>query len=353
MAENGREKVLGTSSKSPGAREKVQRTFSKHDRGLSVLEQYDLVSENTYRGRGTLLCQTEQGLKMIKPYTGSVKRLEKINQILEHLKEAGHENLDMVLRNKEGSLISTDKDGITYLVKDWWDVLECDVRSESDILSCMQQLAHMHKNMYLQIEGGCEKEDLLQEYEKHNQQLKKIRVYIRHRKQKNTFEYQYLESVGRYLEYGTKACARLKEIGYMQMRAQDIEAGSICHGMCNQHNFLISQEQAALVNFDYFFMGNHMADVAQFLRKMMEKHNWNQELARRMLDAYDRICPITQYQWKLLGIRMAYPEKYWKISNFYYNNNKAFLPEKNMDKLNQFIMQENRWLNFLEKICGF
>ena len=77
MAGNGRGKVLGTSS-------------NKYDKGLSVLEQYDLVSETTYRGRGSLLCQTEQGLKMIKPYTGSAKRLEKINEILEHLKRSGH-----------------------------------------------------------------------------------------------------------------------------------------------------------------------------------------------------------------------------------------------------------------------
>lgn len=345
MAGNGRGKVLGTSS--------------KYDRGLSVLEQYDLVSEEAYRGRGTLLCQTQQGLKMIKPYTGSVKRLEKINLILEHLQKAGHGHLDLVLRNKEGSLISTDKDGYTYLVKNWWEARECDVRSESDILRCMKRMARMHKDMQVSGEdaallalelGECEMENLLTEYEKHNQQLKKIRDYIRRRKQKNAFEYQYLNSVGRYLEYGIAAHGRLKQIGYDKQRSQDIKEGKICHGLCNQHNFLLSKDQETLVNFDHFFIGNHMTDVAQLLRKIMEKHNWDMELAHRMLETYDHIYGITDQQWKQLGIRMAYPEKYWKIANFYYNNNKAFLPEKNVDKLNVFILQERKWLAFLEAV---
>ncbi len=352
MAADGRGKVLGTSSKSPGVREKVQWTFSKHDKGLSVLEQYDLVSEDTYRGRGTLLCETEQGLKMIKPYTGSAKRLEKINQILKHLQEKGHEHLDLILKNKEESLISTDKDGFSYLVKNWWDVRECDVRSETDLLRCMQKLAYMHKDMFIQVENSCEVENLTLEYEKHNQQMKKIRGYIRRRKQKSAFEYLYLESVGRYLEYGEKASANLKEIGYEELKKQDVEMGSICHGMCNQHNFLMCEEQVALVNFDHFFLGNHMADVAQFMRKIMEKHNWNPYLAHRMLEAYDQILRIDQKQWKQLGVRMSYPEKYWKVSNFYYNNNKAFLPEKNVDKLNVILKQEEKWMDFMEAIFG-
>ena len=189
MAGNGRGKVLGTSS-------------SKYDKGLSVLEQYDLVSENTYRGRGSLLCQTEQGWKMIRPYAGSAKRLEKINEILEHLRSVGHGNVDLILRNKEEQLISTDKEGYSYLVKDWWDVRECEVRSETDVLLCMEEMARMHRDMYLPFDGICEQENLFDLYQKHNQQLKKIRTYVRGRKQKSVFEYKFLEQVSGYLELG-------------------------------------------------------------------------------------------------------------------------------------------------------
>ena len=337
MAGNGHGKVLGTSS-------------NKYDKGLSVLEQYDLVSETTYRGRGTLLCQTAAGLKMIKPYTGSAKRLEKINEILEHLRNQGHENVDLILKNNEEQLITTDKEGYTYLVKNWWDVRECDVRSESDVLLCMEQMAHMHKDMYLPYDGECEQEDLLRIYQKHNQQLKKIRTYIRERKQKSAFEYELLNRISEYLELGDWAVRQLEALGYETIRRKDLEEGCICHGLCNQHNFLLAGDKVALVNFDHFFYGNHTADVAQFLRKVMEKHDWDPVLGRNMLKVYDNICPMTEVKWRLLAVRMSYPEKFWKIANYYYNNNKAFLPEKNMEKLMVQIGQKNRWQKFLKSV---
>lgn len=320
---------------------------NKYDKGLSVLEQYDLVSEKTYRGRGTLLCQTAQGLKMIQPYTGSVRRLEKINQILKHLQEAGHKYQDQILENKDGELVSTDGDGNTYLVKNWYDARECDVRSEDHILTSIKLLAQIHKDLFLPMEEGCEQECLPEQYEKHNQQMKKIRIYIRKRKQKSPFEYGYLASVDRYLDYGRQALFRLESRRDPGNDLQSLETGSICHGMCNQHNFLMFSQGAALVNYDHFFMGSHMADVAQFLRKIMEKYNWDTELGDKMLTSYDRISPLSNEQWEELGIRLSYPEKYWKVANFYYNSNKAFLPEKNMEKLQRSIAQEENWIRFL------
>lgn len=347
------EKVPGTSSKLQNQSEKtVAGKKSKYDKGLSVLEQYDLSSENTFRGRGTLLCQTLEGLKMIQPYTGSEKHLEKINRILKHLQNCGHHNLDLICPNKENALISTDSEGYTYLVKNWFPDRECDVRSEKDLLECMGRMARLHKDMFLQVEDTCKEENLLVEYEKHNQQLKKIRFYIRHRKQKNAFEYLYLNSVEYYLERGVQAYENLKDSSYEKKRNCDVAAGSICHGMCNQHNFLMTPDGATLVNFGDFFVGNHMADVAQFLRKIMEKQNWNPMLAGKMLDRYDAVFPFDDTQWEQLKVRMAYPEKYWKIANFYYNNNKAFLPEKNMEKLELLIHQEQKWINFYYAVFG-
>jgi len=210
----------------------------------------------------------------------------------------------------------------------------------------------MHKDMYLSYDGVCEQENLLELYKKHNQQLKKIRTYIRSRKQKSVFEYELLEWISEYLEYGVKAVNSLEELGYNKIRQRDLILGSVCHGMCNQHNFLLAGDKVALVNFDHFFYGNHTADEAQFLRKVMEKHNWNVVLGQKMIDAYEGIYPVSPEERRILAIRMSYPEKFWKIANYYYNNNKAFLPEKNMEKLQILIGQKNRWMVFLDAVFG-
>lgn len=382
--------------------------YSGYDKGLSVLEQYDLTSENTHRGRGALLCQTQQGLKMIRPYNGPAGRLEKVYELLEHLKEAGHKNIDQILRNKEGNLISTDKDGISYIVKDWWDLRECDARSGNDVIKAVRELASVHKDMYINIvselpykedcmsknqhtfqcnqdknqektlmkfmetnygdeqsdiqeknvsceeyfiQKNCQENqapDLREIYRKHNQELKKIREFIRKRKQKNQFEYLYLEHVPRYLIYGEEVLRRLEKCAYEKMRYEDFQKGSVCHNGCTQHNFLMGKSGAILVNYEHYCFDSHMADLAQFMRKILEKHGWNRSLAEKIIHAYDQMRSLSQAELEQLQIRLSYPEKFWKISNNYYNNNKAFFPERTVEKLIHQMENERNWLEFIQ-----
>ena len=51
-----------------------------------------------------------------------------------------------------------------------------------------------------------------------------------------------------------------------------------------------------------------------------------------------------------LYYRFAYPEKFWKIVNFYYNSGKAWIPGRNMEKLEKLLMQEKEKKDFLETI---
>ena len=50
-----------------------------------------------------------------------------------------------------------------------------------------------------------------------------------------------------------------------------------------------------------------------------------------------------------------YPEKYWKQLNFYFNANKAWIPERNIDKLHGLEEQQqlrNSFLRRLKADCG-
>ena len=47
-----------------------------YDRGLGVLEKYGLTAKTVTRGRGSLICETEQGPKLIREYWGSPRKLE-------------------------------------------------------------------------------------------------------------------------------------------------------------------------------------------------------------------------------------------------------------------------------------
>ena len=73
-------------------------------------------------------------------------------------------------------------------------------------------------------------------------------------------------------------------------------------------------------------------------------------LLAELLSAYERERPISARSWIDLYYRLAYPEKFWKIVNFYYNSGKAWIPGKNQEKLERVIEQEKGKQRFLDQI---
>ena len=144
-----------------------------HDRGISILEKYDLEASAASRGRGALICQTGQGLVLIREYYGSTRKLEYQAKLLEKISGQKEIHVDTLKRNKEENYITVDKENIPYLVKNWYDGKECDTQSRKDIMRSVKALASLHKTMQMPVWEHYVRESLLSEYERHNRELRK------------------------------------------------------------------------------------------------------------------------------------------------------------------------------------
>lgn len=324
-----------------------------NDRGLNVLEQYNLKVYNTYRGRGALICETDQGLKLIREFHGSKAKLAFQNRVLRHVRESGYEWVDVILENEEGQLVSQGKDHGTYLVKDWFEGRECDTKSEGDILNGVRSLAKLHRVMELlpeEEEEWFSSEDLIREYEKHNKELKKVNNFIRKKRKKNEFELCFMQQFQLFFEQAQDVLSQLQQTAYGELRSQSLTLGGICHGDYNHHNLLMHRGETAIVNFDKMNYNLQMNDLYQFLRKILEKHNWNESLGMKMLEEYDQVKPISNEELENLYYLLSYPEKFWKISNHYFNSNKAWVSEKSREKLLMLAKQFEKRKEFLRHL---
>ncbi len=316
-----------------------------YDYGISILEQYALTAKSSSRIRGALLCHTEKGPVIIREFRGSEKKLIKQQELLNAVEQKGY-RVDSYLLNEEGGLVSRDRDNIPYTVQRWYEGRECDTRSREDILKGVRTLANIHKEMKLPVVEYYKEPDLRDEYRRHNQEMKKIRKFIRRKSPSCSFEKEFLFSVEGFLEKGQEALEMLSGSGYEKLRARAWEKGTICHGEYNQHNVLILGRETAVVNFSHWGFDIQMADLYRFMRKILEKYNWDSELAEEMLECYGKEQPISPEEWRYLQIRFTYPDKYWKIANYYYSHNKAWISEKNTEKLKDIIRQKERWDRF-------
>ena len=318
-----------------------------HDYGLSTLEQYGLTAESTARTRGALLCRTEKGLLIIKEFKGTEKKLQKQQELLLKIQEQGG-RVDCYIPNQEEKLVSRDSDGIPYTVQYWYEGRECDTRSREDIFRSVRTLAELHKQMHMPAVECYVEPSLENEYRRHNQELKKIRSFIRKRGPSSQFEKIYLATAEQFLKDGEESCEALQKSDYQTLRQTAQEHGEVCHGEYNQHNVLLLKKGTAVTNFEHWGFDIQMSDLYRFMRKILEKYNWDLWLGREMLLAYHQIKPVSEAEWTNLGIRFSYPEKYWKLANYYYTHRKTWISVKNTEKLQNLIRQREAWRKYRE-----
>lgn len=112
-------------------------------------------------------------------------------------------------------------------------------------------------------------------------------------------------------------------------------------------------DRIATTGFEHFRMDVQVLDLYYFLRKVMEKHKWKESLGRAMLEAYAEVRPFAPGELEVIALKTAYPEKFWKTANTYYHSNKAWIPEKSVEKLQTAVSQTEEKIRFLQKIFTF
>lgn len=315
-----------------------------NERDLKILECYDMQFDRTIRGRGSYLCEAEGRTYLLKEYSASEERAAALCELLERLKETGRMSVDVPVRNSQETFVSRNRDGVGYVLKEWRRGRECDVSDREEIFRAVRQMARLHRAFEAcdPVEGIRRGLSCSEEFGKRLRELNKIRNYVLRKKGKTEFELAYLKAYGRQAEDAARALALADALGEPQ--------GGACHGDFTQHNVLICQGEVFLTNFDKCHVGSPMEDLYLFMRKLLEKHDWDVGLGMGMLESYDRIRSLTSENRKELTCRFLFPEKFWKMANHYHNSRKTWGVERNVGKLERLLEQRKKHDDFVAGI---
>lgn len=302
-----------------------------------VFALYDWGVNRAYRTRGAWILETTKGLRLLKSFDGKTKHLEFEHEVKEYLYENGFPLTDRFEKNKEQQLISQDTTGKQYIVKEWISGEECNLKELRQVKEASENLALLHKKMrntgLEEKRGYPEEKKLPFIFQKHNRELKRVFSYVKEKKQKNEFEVYFLSCFQEFYVQATKALDILNASEYEKRMAQCIEEQHICHGSYNYHNILMTKKGIFTTNFERAEIGLQVMDLYGFFRKVMEKNSWKLSYAKTILESYRKIMPLSEEEWKLFYILVLYPEKFWKVTNFYYNSKKSWISQRNIQKL--------------------
>lgn len=329
-----------------------------NEKSLEVLKQYDFCTNHVIRGRGGMILHTDCGTKLFLECVKSDTYYARENNITEQIAENGFANIDTYVKNINGEILTADEDGRRYCVKKWFDGKECNVRDLNDICMAVKTLAQLHlvlekvskKNLNVLFTDNEEETGLRQVYLKHMKELKLTGNYLKNKKRKSEFEQLAYKNIGSFFLEAEKAVGILNDIRFRERLVYAKKTGEICHGSYNYHNIMFDGGSAAVTNFDKYKNECQISDLYQFMRKILEKYDWDIQTAYKMLEEYDRIKTISDTDRAMIAALFAFPEKFWKVMNYYFNSNKAWIPPKTKEKLEKVVEQNEKRKKFLETI---
>lgn len=323
-----------------------------------LMEQYDLEVFGIRRGRGTFIYETNQGIKVLKPMKGSTTRIAALDMVLDKVRKETDILVEKYVLGKEENWISENEEGEHCVLKDHLEGKEWNLEDEQELLYAAEILGQLHSVLCISDESSEGSQFPMsapwyEEVEKRNREMKRTRNFMRNQKRKSVFELLYLKVYPMFEEESLKVMEKLQQSGYEKMWQQAKEKGQLCHGDFTYHNLIHCQGKVAILNFESVYQGIQVDDLYHFLRKALEKNHWDFELFKSALARYEKFRSLNGAEKEYLYLRFAYPEKYWKIANHYYNARKTRIPEKDMKKLELLIEQEkdkDRFLYLMEDL---
>lgn len=322
-----------------------------------VYEAYDISMIRTMRGRGITIIVAREGLFYLQMPDISESRLQAEYLFKERLYEAGFERIDRCIKNTKESLVTFDRYNNPYVLRHYFEGRECNITDSREMCAAVKNLARFHsvgRAIWKEM-GGDVHVRTTSDFRKRNQELRRIRTFVAKKHPKRSFESLYLSAYDYFCEQ-----AYLCEQTYATQQEQgalsfDNHIG-YCHGMYNHHSVLVEQTdsgdlQINTIGFDKFYVGNQLSDLYHFLRKAVEKNNYDKTVMQKILMTYDIYCPLSRQDLQYIFMLYSYPEKFYKISNQYMNAPKNWISPKLLEKLERVMLDEGKKLQLLKQLA--
>lgn len=331
-----------------------------------VIKQYPIQLVGKRRIRGAILLETKEGLFTLINYKDSIKKLAFQEQVKHVLIDGGYSFIDEGIPNLSQELLTRDGRGNRWLLKRWFRGRECNLRDENEICLATRHLARIHNLMQLpEVEFESEDEsessqttemsadkNISETIERHIREMKRVHNYIRNKRKRNEMEICILKLFPEFYEQASCVQSYFSEVDCLELQKKCIAQRRIYHGNYNYHNILFQDQQIVTTNFEGAGMGVQIVDLYDFLRKIMEKNNWDTKQGMKILDEYQQVRPLEGAESRFLYLLLLFPEKFWKQINFYYNGKKSWMSMKNYDKLLKIQSQEEKRRIFLSEAKG-
>ncbi|AGK95370.1 CotS family spore coat protein [Clostridium pasteurianum] len=321
-------------------------------REFEIERQFDLKIESIKPNRGVYYLKTNKGNKCLKKIDYGIQKLLFVYSAKEHLISKGFAKVDRYCLNIEDNPYALVNEDI-YTLSEWIEGRECNFHENEDLTNASQTLAILHEKSkgYEPPENSKLKTDLGRWphlMEKRVRSFEKMRDMARKKGNKAQFDLNYIKNYDFFKQIGLKAIKILNTSEYMNLCKKTEEEKGFCHHDYTYHNIIIdSENQVNVIDFDYCKREVRVYDLSNYMMKVLKRCDWDIKYAKLIIDSYNKISPLEEYEYRVLYAFLLFPQRFWRLCNrFYYNevnwgqstfNNKIQELIDEREKFNKFI----------------
>lgn len=324
--------------------------LSTYELSLNFFDELGIKVNDIAPLRKVFLLKTDEGNKILKKVDYGKDRLEFINNTINEIGD----NFKNIIRFSKFTDGNTYKlwNGSYYVVMDLIQGREAAFTNPIELKMCAEALAKMHlvskevinnNNLQSKIDISFEKK-LIKALEK----LQGIKTLIETFKFKNEFDTIFYDNINNCIEEVKTVIKELKESSYNEYRDK-FKNVVICHNDLAQHNFIYSNKEMYLIDFDYSSVDLRVMDIADIILKGIKNAAFDIDKSIKLIEAYDNVYKIDEEEYKLIYILLSFPRDICTLGCSYYFKQKNWEYEVFLNRLKMKIENDKFRTIFLER----
>lgn len=317
-----------------------------------IYDKYGFEVKSIVPYKDSFLLITSRGKKLLKKIPFSAERIEFIHGAKEHLTCNGFCNTDRYVCTAAGQPYFVYENG-NYCISDLIEGRECSFDNDSDLCNGAVLLGRMHKSSrgYVPPEGSKVQNDLGKLPSNFGKRLEDIRKLKKLAKRGSSgIDHMFLEYADHFYEVGEDAFNKLQNSSYGLLVEEAARNAQFCHHDVTHHNIICTADDIFLINFDFCCFELKVYDVANFIRRKMRKCRWDIREAEKILNNYCTVEPLSQEELLVMKLILQFPQKFWRVSNKFYNSRRSWSEKGFMGKLQEVIDEIPDHMKFMENL---
>lgn len=297
------------------------------------------------------VCQTECGIKLLKPVNISATNINFIYKLKEHIKNNEIFNVDFYyLSNQNLPFVSHNE--INYVLTDFLDFPELDFKDINQTKNAIISIAKLHSLCktfkYDNIDFENIKEiNIVENFEKKLNTLIKIKKLVKKQKKLSDFDFLFIKNY----DFFYKKC--LTSIEVLNKNISLIKNSKnnfmMCHNNLKEENLIFGQKPF-ITNFENMSISHYIFDISSFILRYIRKKG---DLYINLDEILEIYCKINNIQSNLLPILYAilnFPERYIDTCSDFYNKKRCFTPISISNQLEDIINLKLFHQEYISKI---